>query len=354
MDDLLRARWADVLIRYSLDVQPGQVIAIEAMTTMEPLIRALHAAILRAGGYPVLALALPGLGREFFALAAQDQLDVPEPSTRFIIEHVDGRVQIMSAGEPSPIVPVDPVREARWQRAQRPLLERFFQRLDAGELRYVSTLYPSESAARNASMALDAFTDLVAQAALLDRPDPVAAWRELSARQQRLIDWLRGREEVRICADGTDLRLSIKGRPVCNADGHLNMPDGEIYTAPLEHSAEGTITFAEGIRLRFEGGRVVEANGGNIRDVLAVDDGAHRVGEFAFGTNNGLTRLTGNTALDEKVAGTVHLALGASLPGTGGVNMSATHRDLVCDLRRGGAVTVDGAVFLDDGRFQVS
>jgi aminopeptidase len=172
-------------------------------------------------------------------------------------------------------------------------------------------------------------------------------------RQRRLIDWLRGKAEVHIRGGGTDLRLSIKDRPFCNADGHLNMPDGEVYSAPVEDSLEGSVTFADGVRLRFAGGRVVEASGGDIEGVLAGDVGARRVGEFAVGTNAGLTRYTGNTAPDEKLGGTVHLALGASLPGTGGTNASATHRDLVCDLRRGGEVTVDGVPFLRDGAFLV-
>lgn len=354
MQEKTFARWAELLVRYSLAVRPGQVIAIEAKTTTAPLIRALHTAILRAGGYPVPALTLPGLGHEFFALAAEAQLDGAEPLGRFLVEQVDGRVQIVRAEAPPRGAAADPAREARWLRAQQPLLERCFQRLAAGELRLVSTLSPSPVAARAAGLAPAAFAELIGRAALLDRPDPVAAWQELAARQRRLIGWLRGRETVRIRAEGTDLRLSLRGRPFQGADGHLNMPDGELSTAPVEDGAEGVITFADGGRLRFAGGRVVEASGGDIRQVLAIDAGAQRLGEFAFGTNPALTRLTGNPALDEKLGGTVHLALGASLPGTGGHNRSATHRDFVCDLRQGGEVTADGVAFLRDGAFLVA
>lgn len=349
-DDIsVYGRWAAVLVRYSLGVQPGQVVAIEASTTSEPLIRALHTTILQAGGYPVVALTLPGLGNEFFALAAETQLDVAEPIARFLAEQVDGRVQIVSADAvPNPL-PVDASRVARWYRAQQPLLERFLARLEAGEGRLVTTLYPTEAAAAGAGLPFDRFAEVVCRAAFLDQPDPIQAWRDQSRRQQRLIALLQGKEAVHIGGNGTDLRLSIKDRRFCNADGRLNMPDGEVYTAPVEDSAEGAIAFADGVRLRFVRGQVVEASGGGIADMLAVDAGASRLGEFAFGTNPGLTEYTGNTALDEKLGGTVHLALGASLPGTGGTNTSATHRDFVCDLRSGGTVTVDGDIFLRDG-----
>jgi aminopeptidase len=196
----------------------------------------------------------------------------------------------------------------------------------------------------------------VARALFLDRPDPIAAWQELSASQEALAKRLAAGREVRIEADGTDLRLKVHGRRWINSDGKHNMPSGEVFTGPIEDSAEGTIRFTvpssprgvevADVSLTFEGGRVVEARAqrGNdyLEAALETDAGACYLGELGIGTNVGIDRATGSILLDEKMAGTVHLALGRSYPETGGTNDSALHWDLICDLREGGRLTLDG------------
>jgi aminopeptidase len=170
---------------------------------------------------------------------------------------------------------------------------------------------------------------------------------------------------VRGVGRGTDLTLGVGGRRWWVADGRENMPDGEVYVAPHAGSLEGEITFAraavhagraiEGVRLRFARGQVVEASARRgqafLDAALQTDAGARRAGEFAFGLNDGIERFTGEALFDEKIDGTVHLALGASLPECHGDNESALHWDLVCDLRAGGEAHADGRLVYRDGRF---
>ena len=205
-------------------------------------------------------------------------------------------------------------------------------------------------------MSDDDYAAFVERALFLDRPDPVAAWRELSDRQARVVERLSQAREIRIEADGTDLRLRVEGRTWINSDGRRNMPSGEVFTGPLEDSANGTIRFTipssprgvsvEGVELTFEDGKVASATAergqGYLDAALATDPGARFLGELGIGTNAGIDRATGSILLDEKMAGTVHLALGRSYPETGGRNVSALHWDLICDLRAGGRLTADG------------
>ena len=210
------------------------------------------------------------------------------------------------------------------------------------------------------------FGDFVRRATFLDRPDPVAAWGELSAMQSGLADRLGAASEIRIEAEGTDLRLSVAGRTWINSDGRRNMPSGEVFTGPLEDSAEGRIRFGipssprgvevAGIELEFRSGRVVDARAERGEEyllaTLETDPGARRLGEIGIGTNSGIDRPVGAILFDEKIGGTVHLALGRSYPETGGTNESAVHWDMICDLREGGRLSADGEVIQEDGRFR--
>jgi aminopeptidase len=209
----------------------------------------------------------------------------------------------------------------------------------------------------------------VTKALFLDRPDPVAAWGELSARQARVVDSLAAADVIRIEAEGTDLTLRVGGRTWINSDGRRNMPSGEVFTGPHEDSADGTIRFdvpsnvrggseVVGVEVRFERGRVVAARADQgdeyLQSALQTDRGARFLGELGIGTNTGIDRATGATLLDEKIAGTVHLALGRSYPETGGTNTSALHWDLICDLRHEGRLTADGEPIVEDGELLIT
>ncbi len=262
---------------------------------------------------------------------------------------------------------VPPERQTRVQAARQHLMARMMERSAEGSYRWALTLFPTNAYASEASMSLSAYEDFYYGACLATEDDPIAAWRRTSEETKRLAGWIEGRSEVHIRGEGTDLRLGIKGRHFIAADGRHNMPDGEFFTGPVEDSAEGEISFhlpasyagrdVSGVRFRFEGGKVVDASAEKGEDfliqMLDTDEGARRLGELGIGTNYGITAGTGEILLDEKIGGTVHLAVGRSYPETGGVNESAIHWDMICDLRRGGSIEVDGEILQRDGRFAV-
>jgi aminopeptidase len=241
------------------------------------------------------------------------------------------------------------------------------KRSAAGELRWALTLFPTQAYAAEADMSLAEYEDFFYRACLCDRPDPVEAWRVQSDETRRLADWTNGREEIRLEGPGTDLTLNVSGRTFVAADGRHNMPDGEFFTGPVEDSVNGEVTFSypavyggrevAGVKLRFRDGKVVDASAERNEDFLLktldTDEGARRLGELGIGTNYGIDRFTKEILLDEKIGGTIHLAVGMSYPETGGKNSSAVHWDMVCDLRQGGRITVDGVELQSNGRFSV-
>jgi aminopeptidase len=353
------ARHAELLAGYCLDVQPGQQVAVRSTTLAAPLLLALQREILEREGWPLLRIALPGQDEGFQAAARDRHLDGFAPQELAEAEGTDAAISVHAPDNTNSLAHVDPARLARAARARQAVKEAALRR------RWCVTLWPTPALAQQAGMGTAAFAELVRRALFLDREDPVAAWTELSRRQARLIERLKDARELRVIAEGTDLRLRVDGRTWVNSDGRRNMPSGEVFTGPHEDSAEGTIRFTmpsshggvevAGVELRFEGGRVVEARAERgeayLLDTLATDQGARRLGEIGVGTNDGIDRATGLILLDEKIGGTVHLALGRSYPETGGTNRSAVHWDLVCDLRRGGRLEADGEVVQRDGQF---
>lgn len=358
-------RLAEVLVAYSLEVQPGQVVTIEATTLAAALVRELHAAVLRAGGHPLTRLAIDGLVEDRLAGGSDEQLDWVSPRYRADAEHSDARIAILSDFNTRSRSGIDPARQARVTRAARPFRSRMFEREAAGEFRWVVSAFPTQALAQEARMSLADYADFVFAGGLLDRDDPVGAWREAGERYQRLKERLEAVRELRIVGPGTDLTFSVEGRTWIASDGRNNFPDGECFTGPVEDSAEGEISFSypavfngrsvEAVRLRFRGGEVVEAEAARgqdfLEEMLAVDDGARRLGEFSFGLNEAIREFTGEVLFDEKIGGTVHLALGEAYKESGGTNQSALHWDMVCDLRSGGEAYADGELVYRDGAF---
>jgi aminopeptidase len=262
---------------------------------------------------------------------------------------------------------VPPERQTMMQAARQHLMGRMMERSAEGSYRWALTLFPTHAYAAEAGMSLTGYEDFYYGACLATQDDPVGAWKRQSEETERLAGWIEGRSEVHVTGEGTDLKLGIEGRTFIAAGGRHNMPDGEFFTGPVEDSAEGEVKFhlpatyagreVAGVRFRFEGGRVVDATAEKgeefLIQMLDTDDGARRLGELGIGTNYGITDGTGEILLDEKIGGTVHLAVGRSYPETGGVNESAIHWDMICDLRRGGRIEVDGELLQEDGRFQV-
>jgi aminopeptidase len=358
---------AQILVRYSTRVRRGDVCVVQGTTSGEPLVQAVYEEVLRAGGLPVLQLTTDAAQAAFLELGSEEQLDWTAPPARWAAEESNVRVAILADANTRALSQVDPARQARAQRARKPLLDAVMRRSAAGEHRWCLTLFPTHAYAAEAGMSLTRYEDYFYAACLVGDSDPVTAWQRQSDQVRRLADWMQGREEVHIRGPGTDLRLSVAGRHFVASVGEHNMPDGEFFTGPLEDATEGEVSFSfpasyggrevAGVRLRFGGGRVVDASAERgeefLLEMLDSDAGARVLGELGIGTNYGLATATKEILLDEKIGGTVHLAVGASYPETGGVNDSAVHWDMVCDLRRGGSITVDGVELQRDGRFLV-
>jgi aminopeptidase len=363
--DARLAKLADVLVGYSTSVRPGDEVRIEGHPPTAPLIREVYRAALRAGGHPTAGLIADDEARALLEEGTDAQLEWVSPQVRWTVEHGDVWITLDGPVNTKHLSGVDPTKLARRVKAREPYQERYLARSASGELRWVLCAHPTEASAQEAGMSLAEFEELVHRAAFLDTDDPVAAWKAFGARLDRIGAFVETASELRIVGEDTDLTLGVGGRTWIRANGQRNLPDGELFTGPLETTVEGTIRFtfpatirgryAEDVRLRFEGGQVVEAQARRgeafLREMIGIDQGAGRVGEFAFGLNDAVSEHTGNLLLDEKIGGSVHLALGQSVPGTGGENVSALHWDMVCDLRGGGEVYADGELVYRDGSF---
>ncbi len=367
MTDLRIEKLADVLVNYSVAVRPGDKVMVQGDVLAAPLLRTVYAKVLQAGGHPLMLASLPGTEELLFRYASDEQLQhVPEP-LQLVIETYDVRISVRGAANTKALSSVDPAKMVLCNRAKTELMKTFMQRSASGELRWTSTLFPTNAYAQDAEMSLSEYEDFVYGACLPDVDDPVGYWHRFSAWQQKIVDWLKGRERVHVIGPETDLHLSVAGRVFINCDGQANMPDGEVFTGPVEDSVEGHVYFSyptiykerevTGVRLWFEGGKVVKAtaekNEEFLLKMLDTDAGSRYVGEFAIGTNEGITRFTRQILFDEKINGSFHMALGAGYPETGSKNESAIHWDMICDMRAGGEIWVDDDLLYKDGRFVI-
>ena len=358
---------AQILVRYSTKVGEGDTCVIQSGTAGEPLALLVYEEVLRAGGLPVVQLTPDGAAPVFYELASDEQLEWIPPLARWAAEESDVRINLMSDTNVRELSQIDPKRQAQASKARRPLMEAMMRRAAAGEHRWALTIFPTDAYAAEAGMSLAQYEDFYYAACLATDPEPVTAWMRQSDEVKRLTEWMQGKEEVHVQAPGTDIRLNVAGRTFIACTGEHNMPDGEFFTGPVEDGVDGEVSFSfpaayggrevAGVRFRFEQGRIVDASAERgeefLLEMLDTDDGARRLGELGIGTNYGISTGTKEILLDEKIGGTVHMAIGASYPESGGVNESAVHWDMVCDLRQGGSITVDGVELQRDGQFVV-
>lgn len=356
----LPARLAQLVIHYSLEVKKGQMVAIQGSTEAIPVIRELYREILRAGAFPEVALQFPGQEYITVSESTDEQLTHESALERHIIEHCDALILIQS--DPNPVetsrLPAAKLNLRRMGKAG--VFMTFMQRVDRPGFRFMSMPWPTQGQAVISRMSLDELGARLEKACFLDCADPAAAWEQQRARQQALIDRLKNVKKLRILAEDTDLELSVQGRNWLNCFGLADLPDGEVFTAPIEDSVNGTVKFsfpaknAAGIRLTFKDGEVVEASAesGNayLQETLRTP-GARRLGEIGIGTNFNILDPIGQILFDEKIGGTIHLALGSAYPASGGTNQSPLHWDLILDLRNGGELHGDGEVLLKGGQF---
>ncbi len=359
MDSDYVKKFARLLVGYSVYAKTKETISVDGGAAAEPLIAAVYDELLRAGAYPLIRMMPDHAMLSFFTHAREHHLDELAPFETGLAKAMDGSIRIMSSTNTRALSAIDPARQTRIAKSRKSVRKIMLAK------KWALTLYPTEAYAQDAEMSLRDFENFVISANFLDRRDPVAEWNKLEKKHRQLIARLRGVDEFRIVGPGTDLKMSIKARTFISSVATHNVPSGEIFTGPVESSVEGHIAYdfpvceggreIDGIRLVFRGGRVVEAtatkNEKYLLAMLDMDPGARRLGELGIGTNFGIQRFIKNILFDEKIGGTIHLALGESYPETGGVNKSALHWDMIKDLRKGGALYVDGRLFQRDGKF---
>ncbi len=356
----LHERYAQLLVGYCTDVKPGENVLLNIESPALPLARALTRKVLEAGGIPHLRVTYPELTADTLELATAAYLDAEARLELSEIKHADAWIRVGAPSNTRTLQGSDKSKLGRLQKRLRSVTD-----IRTQETKWCGTLFPTYAGAQDAEMSLDDYERFVYGAMFLFDDDPVAEWKKLHELQAELIERLEGAKTVRIQADGTDLTLNVSGRVWVNSDGHRNMPSGEVFTGPLETSAEGTIRFdipsavqgtlVRGVELTFKEGKVVSAKADEGDDLLQAqletDPGARFLGELGIGTNFNIQRPTKSILFDEKIGGTVHLALGQSYRETGGTNASAIHWDLICDLRQGGSITLGGETFQEDGQF---
>jgi aminopeptidase len=373
MNDPRINKLANLLVNYSTKVEPKELVAITALTPATPLVQELFREILRSGGYPYFLSRgyppnEPGFGNLdeiFIKTANDDQLKHVDMFYKKVVEDFDVLIAIFSVSNTQNLANTDPSRITQHIQTYSDVTNTYFKRQSSGELRRVFTLFPTQGFAQEAEMSLGEFEEYVFSTMYIDAEDPITKYQNLHKTQQRVVDWLAGKKKVDIKGPNVDLIMSIEGRKFINCAGEINIPDGEIYTGPVEESVNGwiRITYPDywtgreisGIELQFKDGKVEKAtatkNEVSLLEGLDTDAGARYVGELGIGTNERVNRFIKNMLFDEKISGTIHLALGHGYPQTGSKNESAIHWDLLCDMKDSGRILVDDELFYESGEF---
>jgi aminopeptidase len=372
MQDPRVAKLASILVRYSTAVEKGDEVVMLCSPRAEALCTEVYREVLRAGAHPWVRMAPSECGEIFLKNAKADQLAHVSPFDKHAMKTANVYMNLGAPDNTKAMSGVDPRRQAAASQARRPIFDVFMKRAalphdDPKRLRWTGTIFPNQASAQDAEMSLREYEEFVFGACKLGHDNPVASWKKLGKSQQRLADFLQKGKEMHIRApNGTDIRFGIEGRTWINCDGKENFPDGEVFTGPIEDATEGTVCYSfpavhggrevNDIRLVFSAGKVVECSASHNEEfligMLDQDKGARVLGELALGSNYDIKRYTKNTLFDEKIGGTFHAAVGAAYPESGGTNKSGLHWDMVCDLRKGGTVEVDGKLVSKNGRFQ--
>jgi aminopeptidase len=354
-------------VDHSALVQPGDRVAIETTTNAASMVGELYELVLQRGGHPHVLLNLPEQEKLLFKYANDDQLSFTPAFQKLVTEQFEVYIRVRAEIDPRALSGESPQKQSLRQKGMAPIRNTMLQRGATNSLRWILTQIPTEGYAQEAGMSMGEYTDFVFSACHADEntADPVAHWENIRKQQIRMIESIQGHDELKLFGPNVDLNLSIKGRTFNNSFGRHNMPDGEIYTGPVEESVNGWVKFTypaiyqgqevEGVELRFKNGRVIDAKAAVgetfLRTMIDSDEGSHYLGEFAIGTNYDINRFTRNILFDEKLGGTFHLALGAGYPETGSRNTSRIHWDMICDMRKEAEIQVDGMVIYRNGNF---
>lgn len=356
---------ARILVKYSLDVQPGEWIMLAGGIPALPLINELARQILVSGAHYDLVLDSDVIGKTYLQEASCNQLEWISPSEQFRFGKIDGIVYVAAVENTRSLSGIDPQKQQWQSKSRNRLLQLRNRRVQEGKLRWVYTEFPCSAFAQDADMSLEEFEDFVYAACYADDHDGVQRCCDVYQRDNFYASLLNGHRHIQVRGPDVELSLSINGRNFVNAAGHRNIPDGEIFTGPVENSVNGWVRFGfpaiyagrevEGVKLHFVNGKVSEAHATKnepfLHKMLATDAGSEFVGEFAIGTNYQIQRFTRRILFDEKIGGTIHLAIGNGYPETGSLNSSAIHWDFICDLRKDSEILADGEIIYRNGRF---
>jgi aminopeptidase len=356
---------AQLSVHYSVNLKPREKVLIQGTEQALPLINELYKECLLSDAYPTV---MPNLDVQytFYKYAKEHQLKFVSPLEKFVLENIDVRIGIFCEPSPKGLSNIDPSRIRMRSASRKELAGIFYKRVAEGKLRWTGLPYPIDAQAQEAAMSIEEYEDFVYSSCLVDREDPVAEWKKVHQQQQRICDFLNQASEIHIIGEDTDLTFNVKDRKWINCSGKENMPDGEVFTGPIENSVNGTIRFTfpgivsgrevEDIKLSFKDGKVVKASaakGDELLQQLLKVEGTERVGETAIGTNYGITKFTKSMLFDEKMGGTVHMALGNSYPESGGKNESAIHWDILKDMKKDGEIYADDKLFYKNGKFLI-
>lgn len=355
---------ARLCVHYCVDVKPKEKVQIQGSASASPLIGEIYKECLLRGSYPLLLPQLDFRDYIFFRYAKEHQLKYVSPFTKFLVENIDVNIFVLSDPNPKSLTSIDPKKIRKNRASQKEIWEIFDKRYAEGKLRWTLLPYPISAQAQEAAMSFEEYEDFVYHSCLIDKKNPIAEWKKIHKEQERICNYLNKTSEMRILGEDTELTFNVKGRKWINCDGKINMPDGEVFTGPVENSANGEIRFTypgiysgkevEDITLSFKNGKVVKASAAKgdelLKEILKIE-GADRIGEASIGTNYGIKKFTKEMLFDEKMGGTIHIALGNSYPETGGLNKSVIHWDILKNMEKDGEIYADGRLFYRNGKF---
>ncbi|MFX0113666.1 MAG: aminopeptidase [Candidatus Hodarchaeota archaeon] len=364
MTGIMYEKQAKLIVEYSVGVKKDEMVLIQGPAVAEPLLKEIYKQALLAGGHPTLLVGLEDLAPLYFRHAQDHQLEHQSPIRKYVIETIDCDINIIGDYNTRDLTSVPPEKLSRRAVANKELWQIHSNRAATGELRWNLSPFATSGGAQEASMSRLEFEELIKETLLLDREDPIAEWKTIAAKQQMWVEYLNKAKEIHIVGEDIDLKMSVAGRQWENCNGKKNLPDGEIFSAPTDDSTNGEIRFKfpgiyygkeiEDIRLKFEKGRVTDAKALKgqelLQTIIKTDPGAERLGEIGIGTNPGVTKLTKNILFDEKMGGTIHLALGMAYKEIGGTNESSIHFDI---LAQPDEMYADGELFWKKGEFTI-
>ena len=367
MSDPRVRKLAETLVNYSIGVKPGDWVLVTGHVLAMPLVVEVIEQVVKAGGNPTTLLNNEAMQEAFMLHANDDQLQWISPLENMMYDELDALISLRATENTRALTNIDPRKDQLRGQARRELSAKMMERSAVGDIRWVLTQYPCPAYAQDADMSLRDYEDFVYGATFANTDDPVAEWRKIHDMQAKLVDWLAGKKHITVKGPNIDMTLSIEDRVFINSDGKHNMPSGEIFTGPVEESVNGWVKFTypaiqggrevEGVEFEFQEGKVVSAkakkNEEYLLSLLNSDEGARYLGEFAIGTNYGIQQFTKSILYDEKIGGTLHMAVGAGYPETGSKNKSSIHWDFICDMREDSSIFVDGELFYQNGQFQV-